>query len=183
MDDLAVEPRVGPGEVHELEKAQAGVDGLGGEGTDRTPAGLVDDHHFARLEFAHKVRTDDIERGGLRREYPTVVEPTEAQRTEPVGVANTEHSLLVHEDQRERPTQTRQHVEQRSLEMRRLARLRRVVRVRADVERQEFGQHVAVATHRAGQHAGLLGQLVRVHQVSVVTERELCGGRTAIDRL
>ena len=118
----------GQGEAHETYRAQTGVNGLGGEWTERTPARLVDHHVRARRVLAHAVRTHDVERGGLGCEHPAVVETTGAQRTEPVGGAHTEQELLVHEHQRERPTQARQHVEQRPLEMRRLARSRRVVR-------------------------------------------------------
>ena len=59
----AVELGVGPGEVHELDEAQLGVDALGRERTQRANAGGVDHDHLARIDFAHEVGADDVERG------------------------------------------------------------------------------------------------------------------------
>ena len=51
---LPVEAAVRPGEVHELEQAEVGIDLVGREGVDLAP-GLVDDHHLAGVELADEV--------------------------------------------------------------------------------------------------------------------------------
>ena len=117
MDAPAVEPAVGPGEVDELEQAQAWVDLLGRERAAAANAGGVDDHHLAGLELADEVGADDVEGRGLRCQHPAAVEPAEAQRAEAVGVAHADDAALVGEHEAERARQLRQHHAQRLLEL------------------------------------------------------------------
>ncbi len=70
LDRLAVEQRVGPGEIDELEEAQPGLASL--ERAQAADAGGIDDHHLARLDLAHEGGADQVEGGGLRGEHPAV---------------------------------------------------------------------------------------------------------------
>ena len=173
VDALAVEPAVGAGEVDELEQAEGWVDAGLGEGAQRAAAAAVDDHHLPRVELADHVGTDDVEGRGLRGEDPAVVELAQAEGPEPVGVAHADEVVLVHQHQREGALEARQHDGEGVLD---------IPSVRGHLGRDQLGHQVAVARHRAGQHAGLLGQGLGVDQVAVVAEGELRGA-AAVDGL
>ena len=64
VDVRALDGRIGPGEVDVLEDAEALRDL--GEGLDRAQPLLVDDDDLARLDVAHELGADDVERAGLR---------------------------------------------------------------------------------------------------------------------
>ena len=107
MDALVVKPRVGSGEVHVLEEAQPWVDAIVGKRPQGSRPRGVDDHHLAGVELPHEVGADDVQRGALRGEHPTLVELAEAQGAEPVGIAHTDDPALVHHDEGEGPLEAR----------------------------------------------------------------------------
>ena len=77
-----VELAVGPGQVDELEDAQAGIDPTGGEGVQGPAPGGVDDDHLTRLDLAHEVGADDVQGGRLGGQHPPRVELAQAEGTE-----------------------------------------------------------------------------------------------------
>ncbi len=111
---MAIEVGVGPCDVHELEDTELRL-GLGE--ADRTHARRVDRDQFAGLDVAHEMRADDIERAGFAGQHPAAFRATEHERAESVRVAHAEEVRFVHEHERERAGQLRQHLLQRSLEL------------------------------------------------------------------
>ena len=107
VDALAIEVRVGPRDVDELEDAELRL-GLGE--ADRTHARRVDRDQFAGLDVAHEMRADDIERAGFAGQHPAAFRATEYERAEPVRVAHAEEVRFVHQHERERAGQLRQHL-------------------------------------------------------------------------
>ena len=143
---LAVQPAVGPGQVHELEQAQLGVDRArpARAATRRGPVG-VDDQQLARLELAHEVGADDVEGRRLRRQHPAPVELAQAQRPEAVGVPHADQPVVVEQDQGKRPLQRRAATASGRRPGRRSGGRRGAG--------QQLGDQVAVAGHHARQHA------------------------------
>ena len=84
----ALEPRVGAGEVEELEDAERALGG--GNGLAGVDAVLVDQEQLAAAELALGLGADEVERAGLGGDCPAVVEPTEDERPEAVRVAEGE---------------------------------------------------------------------------------------------
>ena len=98
----AAELRVGPREVDELEDAErAGPAGL--DRLLRLVARLVHDHHLAGRELPLDLGAEEVERAGLGREEPVVLEPAKDERTDPVRVAEARRAF----PRREGPRRTR----------------------------------------------------------------------------
>ncbi len=183
---LAVEVRVGPREVDELEQAELRV-GLG-EAEVVVQTRRVDHDHLARFDFAHEVRAHDVERGGLAGQHPTTFDATEHQRPEAVAVAHADQVRLVHHHEREATLELREDVTQRLFEVAAVGARLRVVVVREELgdERGVGGGVEArggVGGGETGEHAELLGELERVGEVAVVPEREAGVAHRAVDRL
>ena len=172
---LAVELRVGAGDVDELEQAELRR-GLGEP--DRAHAGRVDRDQLARLDVADEVRADDVERGRLAREHPTAFGAAEHERAEAVRVAHAEQVRLVHQHERERAGEARQHLLERVLEIAAVGA--ELVGVLAG---EQLADQLAVGGEHAGQHAELVRELLGVREVAVVAEREAGVGDRAVDRL
>ena len=105
IDRAPADRRVGPGEVDVLEDASRGA-GLGPP--QGAHAAGVDDQELAGGDFAHEVRTDDVQGRRLRGDGPSPLQSAEDERAEAVAVAGGVERRLVHEGQRERPFQARQ---------------------------------------------------------------------------
>ena len=178
---LAVELAVGAGEVHELEEAELRLDAVGRERVEAAHAGGVDDDHLAGRELPHEVGADDVQRGRLRRHDPAVVEPAEAERPEAVGVAYADDVRVVHQDERERALEHREHVEESPLEVAAVAP--QALAGPDDRGRAQLGDHVRIARDRAVEHAGAGNELGGVGEVAVVAEGEAGVADRAVDRL
>ena len=63
VDRLATQDAVGAREIDMLEDAEAGF--LRAEGADRLDTFAGDHHHFARVNLADELRTDDVEGAGF----------------------------------------------------------------------------------------------------------------------
>jgi hypothetical protein len=110
---LPVELRVGTREVDELEQAELRCRL---RVADRTDAVGVDGHQLTRLDVAHEVRADDVERGGLAGEHPTALSTPEHERAETVRVAHLRRGCAsLHEHERECTRELRQHILQCAL--------------------------------------------------------------------
>ncbi len=57
------------------------------------------DDHLARLDVAHEGRADDVESAGLRRQNPSVVEPTDDERPYAERIAAADHLLARQADE------------------------------------------------------------------------------------
>jgi hypothetical protein len=152
---------VRPGQVRVLEQAALG--GRLGEPL-RTQPVRVDRDQLARLDLAHERGPDDVQGGGLAGDDPAAVEPAEHQRAHAVAVAGRVERVLVHEHQRERAGERRQHLHRGGLD--------RQVRVRGE----QTGDQVRVGGRAADvgdpEPRCLLGQLGGVDEVAVVAERD-----------
>ena len=104
-----------------------------------------------------------------------VGEVAQAQRTEPVRVTHADDAALVHHDEGERALQAGQHLGQRPLEVPLVAAV--LAAARRELRGQQLSDHVGVAAHGAGQHAGLVGEGLGVGEVAVVAEGEAGGCR------
>src|SRR5690606_26256465 len=116
---------------------------------------------------------------------PAAVQPAEAERPEPVRVADADDPALVHEDEGEGAPETGDDGGDRPLERDAAAAAGPVAvpgpavdRVHVgdggvtlaqggELGRDELGDEVAVARHRAGEHPRLAGQLLDVDEVAV----------------
>ncbi len=54
----------------------------------------VDDDHLARLDVAHEIGADDVERAGLRGQDPGVAELAQHQRPDAQRIAHADQSVL-----------------------------------------------------------------------------------------
>ena len=178
VDLAAVEQGVGPGEVHELDQAQGGRHALAREGAQRPHAGGVDHDHLARLDLALERGTDDVERGRLRGEYPARAEAAQAQRAEPVRIADADDVAGVHHDEAERALQARQDAGEGALEVAPVGGLLGRIGLR-----DQLADEVAVARDGAGDHSRRLDERDRVREVPVVAECEAGVADLAVDRL
>src|SRR5207302_11480257 len=102
----------GPGQVDELEDAQAGIDPTGGEGVQGPAPGGVDDDHLTRLDLAHEVGADDVQGGRLGGQHPPRVELAQAEGAAGVGTGGADEVGRVHEDEGEGALQAGQHLGQ-----------------------------------------------------------------------
>ena len=156
VDRAAHHARVRAREVDVLEDAQ-GAAGALGEPHRAGRARRSD--QLAGLDIAHERRAHDVQRAGLRGHHEPGRQPPDRQGTEPHRIAGGEHAALVHEDERERALELRQDLE------------RRVVQAVAHVPREERGDEVGVGGG-ATAAPDALGELERVDEVPVVTERD-----------
>ena len=180
---LAVEHRVGTREVDELEEAELRV-GLGV--ALRVHARRVDDEHLARLDLAHEVRADDVERGGLAGEHPPAFDAAEHERPEPVRVAHADEVRFVHHHEREATLELGEHTLQRLLEVATVGTFAGCVLGGDELGHERGvggGVETGVTRHEAGEHAEVLGELERVGEVAVVAEREPGVTDRAVDGL
>ena len=155
-----MESRVGAGEVHELEDAEAW--GRFGE-AEAADALLVDDHHLAGSQLAHEGGPDDVECRRLRGEDPSaVLEGAEAEGAEPVRVADAHEGALVHDDERERTLDPGEDACERLVEL----------ELRAELVRlpgEQLDEHFGVGDVRETR---LGGEVDGVGEVAVVAEGE-----------
>ena len=113
----AREPRVGPGEVEELEDAERAVLGRL-DRLDRVQPVVVGDHELARPHLALEGRADEVERAGLGRDDRVVAEPAEHERAEAVRVAEREQRAVGEADDGRRALEPRHRRDDRLLERR-----------------------------------------------------------------
>ena len=81
-------------------------------------AARVDHDHLARLDLAHEVRADDVERARLAREHPPALgrrPSTSGQK--PCGIAHADEVRVVHDHEREPALEPRQHALEGVLEV------------------------------------------------------------------
>jgi hypothetical protein len=151
------DPGVGPSQVHELEDAQRAP--LGQPEPRRDHAALVDPHQLAWLDVAEERRTHDVERAGLGGDAEAVREPADREGPQAVRVASREDAAFVHHHERERTLERGKDIDQRGLEVLR------------GVPGEDGRDQVGV---RRGGACGPYppGELERVHEVSVVPERQ-----------
>ena len=109
------------------------------------------------------MRANEIERAGLRADDPRVTELTERERPEPVRVADGDEAVAGEHDEGERAADLRHRIHDRLLDA-------AGARLRVEVE-----HHLGVGARlEDGAVADeLVPQLARVHQVAVVTNRDL----------
>ena len=145
MHTVAVQLCVRPRDVHELEDAELR---LRLRKPDRAHAGRVDRNHLSGLDVTHVVRADDVEGARLARDHPSALPLAEDERAKPVAVSYAEQMRLVHQHERERAVESRQHAFERVLE---------VATVRAQLvgvlPSDELADEFAVGGEDAGQHA------------------------------
>ena len=128
--------------------------------------------HLARVHFAHQLGADDVEGAALRGDDEAVAEPAEAERPDPVRVAEGDDRVLGHHHGRVGALEPRHHL------------LDRVLDRLAVVGRQQRRDDLRVAGPAEVDPAllQLAPQLDRVGQVAVVGERHLAAV-VAPDRL
>ena len=117
----AAEPRVGPGEVDELEDAQAPAP-FGSSGLHGPQAVAVDDHQLARGSSRTYSAPSRSKRARLRGEHVVAVEPSERERTDAVRIAEAGEAALGEQDDRVRALELRHGGRDRFLERPGLAR-------------------------------------------------------------
>ena len=183
---VAVEARVGAGEVDELEEAQPRV-GLG-VAVLAPQARRVDHDHLAGLDVADVVRADDVERRGLAREHPAAaLEPAEDQRPEAVRVAHADEVGVVHEHEREAAAQARaapSPARARARDRRSGARPATHARSSSATSAESVVESKLVSSGvMPGQHPEARRELRGVGEVAVVPEREAGVADRAVDRL
>ena len=92
------------------------------EHLDRLEAVLVGDHELARLDLAHDLRADEVERARLRRDEPGVVELPDHERPEAVRVAEGDELPFGERDDRVRAVEPSHRVRGRLRERRLVVR-------------------------------------------------------------
>ena len=178
---VAVQHRVGPGEVDVLEHAEPG--GLVAERADRAHAVVVDDDDLARLDVAHELGADDVERAGLARQHPgrlaiglpvlVLIDPPQDQRPHAERVAHADQRLLAQHHQRVRAQHLLQCVGQP------------VGDAGVEADGDQVDEHLAVgggledaaSTHQGAAQAGGVGE------VAVVADRQAAELELGIERL
>ena len=166
----AVEARVGPGEVEELEQAEGARGRL-----RRTPGTLLDavlvgDQQLARGDVALELGADEVERAGLRGDDGIVAEPAEHERTEAVRVAEGEQLALGQPDHRRRaldPARAR----------------RRSPRAAARGLQEIIAAITSLSEVDASRGRSSCAQRVGVDEVAVVPEGDRAGGAVVDERL
>ena len=160
---LAIEARVGAGEVDVLEDAVLRRSGLGEAAAPH--AGAVDDEHLAGLDVADVLGADEIERGGLARDDVRVLvarQDAQTKRADAAGIAHDDDRVFVHEEERIGALHAAQRVGDAVFD-------RDFVALRDEVD-----EHFGIA-RRLEDRAGLLelgAELVGVREVAVVADRE-----------
>ena len=180
LDPDRVQPPPGdhgvrPGEVDVLEQTALGVGRRKGRAA-QPPA--VDGDQLARRDLAQERGADDVQCRGLTGHDESAFQLAKHQRADALRVAGRVQGLLVHEDQAERPAQSRQHLE------------RCVLGGGPGKGGQQGGDQSGVGGGLVEQRAGHQGlgrvisfgepglQLQRIGQVAVVTEGDSArGGR------
>ena len=135
MDLDALEPRVGPREIEELEDAERAALVLRHDLVRLDP--LVDDHQLARAHLALELGADEVERAGLGGDHPVAVEPPEAERPHPARVAEGDQLSLGERDDGERAVQLAH-------------RIGDGIGERSRIVRDQRGDHLGVG--RRGEH-------------------------------
>ena len=153
-------PRVGPSEVHGFEDAQRSPGRLGEPHRMQPP--VVESDQLSRLDVAHERRPHDVERTGLARHHEPVRQTPDRQGAHAVGVTRRVHAALVHHHEAVGALQARQHLHRGVLEA---AEHRHLVG-------QQGGDDVGVGRRGHAAHGDELGELVGVHEVAVVSERQ-----------
>ena len=178
VDLPAVEPAVRPGDVGELEDAQAwlhvrshGISRLVGPSASITTIspGATSRTNVAPMTLSAGVSEASTHPSGSSA-GPS--RPRHSGRN-PYGIAHSEQPLGAHENERERALQNGQH---------RLHCGGQVLGLGKGLH-QQLGHHIAVGGDGARQHAGLLGQRRRVGQVAVVPQREAGAAHRPVDGL
>jgi hypothetical protein len=128
----------------------------------RGQAVLVDHHHFAGLDLADVLRAENVQGAALRREDPGAFELAEAQRPEPVWVADADQRVGRETYERVRAAHPREGLPQPSHE---------ILRTRA---REQVDDDLAVdgRLEDGAQVLAFLAKLLRVHEVAVVRDRD-----------
>jgi len=130
---------------------------------------LVDGEQLPRLDLADEAGTDDVQGRGLARDHPAALESAQDQGPYAVGVPGGVQGVVVHEGERERAPQGRQHLHGNSLG--------RQVGTRGEQRSDQVGvgggPHAGV---RATERGDPTGELAGVRQVAVVAEREAAAG-------
>ena len=115
-----------------------------------------------RLDVAHEIGADDVERAGLRGEDPGIAEPAEHQRPHAQRVAHADHPVLRQRDQRIGALDLAQRVDQPLDDG--------VLEARRDQVDDDLG--VAGRLEQAAAPHQLPAQLVGIGQVAVVADGE-----------
>ena len=134
---------------------------------------LVDDHQLAGPQLALEAGADQVERAGLGRQHPGVVEAADDQRADPVGVAEAGQATLREHDRRKRALDVRHRVGHGVGQV--------GGRVLRDQRRDHLGVGGRLEPDAPLAQVGTEGR--RVGQVAVVAERDRSVGRVAHDRL
>ena len=95
-----------------------------------------------------------------------------------MAIAHAEQVRLVHQDERERALELRQHLLQRVFEIASVG-----ARLVVVLTREQLADELAVGREHARQHAEPRGQLLGVREIAVVAERETGVGDRAVHRL
>src|SRR5205807_2594746 len=93
----AVEPRIGPREVEELEDAESAAAVLG-DGLRRALALFVDNDQLPGTNLALQLGADQIERAGFGGDNPVTVELRETERAHPAWITECDERALREED-------------------------------------------------------------------------------------
>ena len=145
----------------------------GGNGLiDLTPS-AEDDQDFARRHIALVGRADQIHRTRLRAHHPGIVEAAKGERTEAVRIADGNQPVLGQHHQGKRTLHLGDRLDDGVLDT---ARFRTRVEVQDD-----FG--IAVRLEDRSLLHQIVAQLAGVHDVAVVTERDLAVRAVDQDRL
>ena len=171
VDALAEHIAVGPREIHVLEDAVR--ERRGRIRFNRTYSALGDDDHFSRFDVTFVGRTDQIHRARFGTHDVRAVEPAERQRTESMRIADGNEPVLREHHERKRALHLRDGVDDGVLDA---AGLRLRVQMQDDLR-------VAVRLEDRSLPDELLAQLFRVHEITVVTERNLPVRAVDEDRL
>ncbi len=134
---------------------------------------LVDDDDLARLHVAHELGVDQIQRAGLARKHPAIVQLADAKRTEPMRIAHADQLGLRHDDERKGAFDPAH-------------RLDEIVRVSVQARlRHQMQDDLAIDRRLKNGALGLqlLAQLRRVGQVAVVRDGDLAFGAIDGERL
>ena len=160
MDRPAKHPGVRAREIDELEDAQ-GPSRTVGE-AEGLQAAIVDPDEFSGFDVPHVRGADDVERARLGGDHESVRQSSDRERSHTVGIARREQAALVHQDEAEGAAERGEHLHGRGLEP------------ITEPAREERGDEIGVGRRAAGSPSQL-GQLGRVHEIPVVTERERAG--------
>ena len=174
MDVAAVDVAVRTGEVDILHRAHlAALVHRVVAAADTLP---VDRHDLARLDVAHELGTQHVERAGFARHDIAVAQPADGQRTQAVFVQAGVNAVGGHDQERERPLQHVQRIDDR--------KDARPVVV-AGLLLDQVGQNLAVrrGLEQTALVLQILAQQGRIDDVAVVGQREIARVVTEQKRL